>query len=66
MKAVLGRKFIALNASIKNLESSHASNLKVHLKSQENNNNNKEKKKQNKTKQSKTNKQKTSKPTKED
>ena len=32
MKAVLRGKFIALSASIKKLESSHTSNLKVHLK----------------------------------
>jgi hypothetical protein len=31
-KAVLRRKFITLSASIKNLERSYASNLKVHLK----------------------------------
>jgi hypothetical protein len=32
MKAVLRGKFIALSASIKKLENSHNSNLKVHLK----------------------------------
>ena len=32
MKAVLRGKFIALSAFIKKLESSHTSNLKVHLK----------------------------------
>ena len=36
MKAVLNRKFIALSASIKKLESSHTSNLKVPLKALEN------------------------------
>ena len=35
MKAVLRGKFIALSASIKKLESSHISNLKVHLKALE-------------------------------
>jgi hypothetical protein len=32
MKAVLRTKVIALNAFIKKLESSHISNLKIHLK----------------------------------
>jgi hypothetical protein len=36
MKTVLRGKFIALSASIKKLESSHTSNLKVPLKALEN------------------------------